>query len=203
MNGLIGQGSNPFFLNVVWLFFLIASVLVFILGVGLVLRSSRMLRLFDLMNRWISVDTRKIQISVPQSAGSVAADRPVLFGILIVAGAAASVFILGNFDAEVFSPLFLGSVPHATAALLAKCTKWLLVIGNAICVVVGLLMLLSPAMLSRLEAVTDMWYSVRKPATPQAHDTEVDRWVLANPTVSGTALIVMSLGLASAVLSRI
>ena len=65
-------------------------------------------------------------------------------------------------------------------------------------------MLFSPTLLSRLEVVADMWYSVRKSTLPLAKmHTEVDQLVLAHPTVSGIALMVMSLGLATAVLARI
>lgn len=205
MNGLIGQGANPVSLNMVWLFFLVASVLVFIMGAGLALRSPLMLRLFDLMNRWISVGTMIKQHPVPHFVEPVLIKRPILLGIFVVAGASASVFTLRTFGTEVFLPLFLGHVPHATATILAICTKWLLVIGNALCVLVGLLMLFSPGVLSRLETVADTWYSVRKAPPPQAqtHNTGIDQWVLANPTVSGIALIVMSLGLAASVLARL
>lgn len=203
MNGLIGHGSIPVSLNMVWLFFLITSILVFIMGVGLALRSSSMLRLFDLMNRWISVGTVIKQHQVPHFVEPVLIKRPILLGVFVVAGAAASVLTLRTFSSEVFLPLFLGHVPHASAVILAACTKWLLVIGNSLCVLVGLLMLLSPSVLSRLETVADTWYSVRKDSSLQVHNTGVDQWVLANPTVSGVALIVMSLGLATSVLARL
>lgn len=205
MNSLIGHGSNLVSLNMVWLFFLVASVLVFLMGVGLALRSSSMLRLFDLMNRWVSVGTMIKQHQVPHFVEPVLIKRPILLGVFVVAGAATSVLTLRTFGAEVFLPLFLGHVPHATATILATCTKWLLVIGNVLCVLVGLLMLLSPKVLSRLETAADTWYSVRKGVSSQAqaHNTGVDQWVLANPTVSGVALIIMSLGLATAVLARL
>lgn len=204
MNNLIGQVSYPVFMYMVWVFFLVVSGLVFIVGLGLALRSPTMMRFFDLMNRWVSVRKMMKPLSVPHYVEPVLLKRPILPGAFIVAGATASVFMLKDFETGLFTPVFLGNVPYATAVVLAGYTKWFLVIGNALCALVGVLMLFSPALLSRLEAVADMWYSVRKRTLPltQTH-TEVDQWVLAHPTVSGIALIVMSLGLAASVLDRI
>jgi len=203
MNNLIGQVSYPVFMYMVWMFFLIVSGLVFFVGLGLALRSRSMMRVFDLMNRWVSVRKMMKPLSVPHYVEPVLLKRPVLPGVSIIAGAATSVFILMDYEAAIFTPVFIGGVPYATAVVLAGYTKWFLVIGNVLCVVVGLLMLTSPTWLSRIEVVADMWYSVRKRTLPlaQAHH-EVDQWVLAHPTVSGVALIVMSLGLAASVLAR-
>lgn len=203
MNAMSGHVSSPVFLHMVWIFLLVTSLLVFFMGVGLTLRIPAMMRLFDLMNRWVSV--RNIVRHLSETEVSVEPlRRPVFLGIVIVAGAAASVFILKDYPLEAFVPLFMGKVPIATAVTLSTMTKSLLVIGNIICLLVGVLMLFFPALLSRIEGVADSWYSVRKQMPPIAKThVEVDKWVLSHPTVSGIALMVMALGLAVSVLSRI
>jgi hypothetical protein len=55
MNNLLSQVSYPVFLYMTLLFFLIASMFSFLVGIGLALRSRRALHLFVALNRWISV----------------------------------------------------------------------------------------------------------------------------------------------------
>lgn len=204
MDHIISQVSYPAFMYSVWVFFLIVSVFVFIVGVGLVLRIAAILRFFDLMNRWVSVRRMMKPLSVPHYVEPVLQKHPILLGLFVAAGAFVSFFVLKKLDAEAFYPLYLGTLPYTTVVVLAGYTKWFLVIGNALCVMVGLLMIFSPGLLSRLETYTDMWYSVRRHTLPLARiHTEIDHWVLAHSTVSGIALIVMSLGLGVSVLTRI
>jgi len=204
MNAMTGQFSSLVFLQVVWMVLLATSLLVFVMGLGLALRIPAMMRFFELMNRWVAVRG----VVRPLATGGVAAAepirRPMLFGAMVTLGAAFSVFVLIDYPLTAFMPLYMGKVPIVTAVTLSATTKWLLVVGNALCLLVGVLMLSSPALLTRLEAVFDTWYTVRGQglSTSQAY-TQVDQWVLAHATVSGIALMVMALGLAASVLARL
>lgn len=204
MTSLVSTLSHPVFQHMVWVFFLIASAFAFVVGVGLVLRSPAMLRFFDLMNRWISVRKAMKTLSVPHYVEPMLLKHRVQLGVVVVAGASISAFILGGFAPELFSPLFEGLVPKVTAMVLAVYTKQLLVIGNLLCIPVGLLMLFSPDLLTKLESYADKWYSVRQHTLPLTEmHVEVDHWVRTHSTVSGVALVVMSLGLAVSVLERL
>ncbi len=204
MDYLISQVSYPVFMYMVWVFFLITSIFVLLVGIGLALRNAAMLRFFDLMNRWISVRKWMRPLSVPHYVEPAVLKHRILMGGVIVFGAAIAIMMLKNLDTAVFYPVYLGLVAYPTAIVLADYTKSFLLVGNALGLATGLLMLLAPRWLSRLEAYLDMWYSVRKrtQALTQMHH-DVDHWVLAHPTVSGIALIVMSLGLMASVFPRI
>jgi len=109
-------------------------------------------------------------------------------------GAATSIFILSDVDAVVFQPVYQGTFTNEAAEILAGYTKSFLLVGNGICLAVGLLALFFPHLLSKIEAYTDKWYTLRKQMRPlnQMH-SEVDNWVLAHPTISGVTLSLLSL----------
>ena len=197
MSDIISQVSYPVFLACVFLFFLIISIFSFVVGVGLAMRNPAMLHFYSFMNRGFSVRRLLGPLFRPHHVEPVLHRHLKLLGSIIVLGAATSIYILAGVDAGVFQPVFHGTFTNETAEILADYTKSFLLAGNAICVVVGLLALFFPQQLSKIEAYTDKWYSLRRPMRPwnQVH-TEVDNWVLAHPTVSGITLSIMSLILA-------
>jgi len=194
MSDIISQVSYPIFLACVFLFFLIISIFSFVVGVGLATRSPAMLHFYSIMNRGFSVRRLLKPLFKPHYVEPVLHKHPRLLGSAIIAGAATSIFILADIDAVVFQPVFHGTFINETAEVLADYTRSFLLAGNVICVAVGLLALFFPDILTKIEAYTDKWYTLRKQMRPlnQMH-SEVDNWVLAHPTVSGITLSVMSL----------
>ncbi|HEU0219721.1 MAG TPA: hypothetical protein VFQ98_02810 [Gallionella sp.] len=196
MSNILSQVSYPVFLYCVFVFFILVSIFSFIVGVGLAMRNATMLRFFDFMNKGFS--TRRVikPLTMPHFVEPVLLKHPSQLGVGIVLGAPTSIFLLSDIDANVLQPVFLGPFSYFTAAILASYTKSFLLIGNGICVVVGLLVLFFPHLLSSIEAYTDKWYTLRKQTRPlnQMH-LEVDKWVLAHPTVSGVTLSILSLSL--------
>lgn len=204
MSSILSQVSYPVFLYCVFVFFIFVSAFSFIVGVGLAMRNATILRFFDFMNKWISVRKIVKPMAMPHFVEPVLFKRLNLLGTSIILGATASVFLLGGVDADVFQPMFFGSFSYGTAVMLAIYTKSFLLIGNGVCVVMGLLMLFFPHLLSSIEAYTDKWYTLRKQTRPlgQMH-LEVDNWVLAHPTVSGVTLSILSLGLCASMYAQI
>ncbi len=204
MDGLIGRVSYPVFLHSLWIFFLIASVFAFFVGLGLALRSVRMLRICAFMNRWVSVRRMTKPLYVPHYVEPVLLKRPTILGMLVIGGASISVYLLsrGGFDA--IYPSYKTLLPYTSTVILAGAVRNVLLTGNALCIVVGVMLLFSPQKFTRIERYTDAWYSIRKHTLPlDKMHSEVDQWVLAHPTVSGAALMMMSLGLGVAMLGRI
>jgi hypothetical protein len=197
MSDIISQVSYPVFLACVFLFFLIISTFSFVVGVGLATRSPAMLRFYSFMNRGFSVRRLLRPLFKPHYVEPVLQKHPKLLGSIIIVGAATSIFILVDVDAVVFQPVFHGTFTNETAEILADYTRSLLLAGNVIGVAVGLLALFFPGMLSKIEAYTDKWYTLRKQMRPlNVIHADVDNWVLAHPTVSGITLSIMSLILA-------
>lgn len=204
MDNLLGQFSYPVFLYLLWVFFLIVSVFGLVVGLGLMTRSAVMFRLFESMNRWVSVRKMMKPLSTPYFIEPALMKRPAMLGMMVIPGATTAVVLLNDIPAEIFQPVFLGPMSYGSAVVLSQYTKDFLLIGNGICVLVGLLLLFAPRLLSRLENYADMWYSVRKrtQTLSQMH-IEVDQWVLAHPTVSGITLTILSFGLGSSMYARL
>jgi len=204
MFNIFSQVSYPVFLNCVFVFFILASFFSFIVGVGLAMRNARMLRFFDFMNKWVSTRRAIKPLAMPHLVEPVLLKHRHLLGAGIILGAATSDFLLSGVDANVFLPLFLGPFSYFTAKTLANYTESFLLIGNGICVAVGLSLLFFPLTLSRIETYADKWYTLRKQTLPlnQMH-LEVDQWILAHPTVSGITLSILSLCLCTSIYARI
>jgi len=204
MSNVLSQVSYPVFLACVFIFFILISAFSFIVGIGLAMRSPTMLRFFDFMNRGFSVRRLIKPLFVPHFIEPAAFRHLTLLGIGIMLGAATSMFLLWDVNADVFQPVFLDPFTNETAEILASHTKSFLLVGNSICVAVGLLALFFPRMLSKIEAYADKWYTLRKQMRHlnEMHP-DIDNWVLAHPTVSGVALSILSLVVGASMYARI
>jgi len=196
MNSLLSQVAYPVFVSGVFVFFIIASIFSFIVGIGLATRSSTVLRIFLFLNREYSTRRALKPATMPHYIEPAVFRHPVLFGTGIALGALVSIYFLYGLDAIVFQPVYSGWFDYMTTLILADYTRSFLLYGNVGCEVIGLMVLFSPNTLSSVEAFTDPWYTPRKRTRPLyvSHNT-VDQWVLAHPTVSGITLSIMSLGM--------
>jgi len=122
--------------------------------------------------------------------------HPRILGSAIIAGATTSIMLLKEIDPLAFKPMYDGMFGYPTADILSDYTRTFLLLGNALCIAVGILMMFFPRQLSAIERYTDKWYTFRKQTRPlyEMH-LEVDKWVLAHPTVSGVTLSILSLGM--------
>lgn len=204
MLSIFSQISYPVFIYCVFVFFIIASVFSFIVGIGLAIRNTTMLRYFDFMNRGFSTRKAIKPLTMPHFVEPMLRKRSGLLGTGIMLGAATSIFLLWGIDTSVFFPLFSGTFSYFTAVILAGYTKSFLLVGNGICVMVGLLALFFPQLLSSIEAYTDKWYTLRKQTRPlNVMHLEVDKWVLEHSTVAGLTLSILSLSLCTLMYARI
>ncbi|HEY6094776.1 MAG TPA: hypothetical protein VIU93_07465 [Gallionellaceae bacterium] len=204
MTNLLSQVSYQVFLYCVFIFFMLAGIFSFIVGLGLALRSARMLRFIHFMNQSFSARKLTRPLTEPHFVEPGLLRHRRLLGSCFIAGAAASIYLLWDVDADVFRPVFRGYFAREAAEVLAGYTKSFLLIGNAVCMVIGLLVLFYPRLLARIEAYTDKWYTLRKQMRPLTakHVIEVDHWVMAHPTVSGVTLSIMSLVLSISMYMR-
>jgi hypothetical protein len=196
MNHLLGQVSYPVFISGVFVFFIIASVFSFIVGVGLATRSPTMLRFFNFMNRGFSTRRMMKPLAEPHYIEPTLLKHPYILGVAILVGAVTSIMLLREVDGAVFQPMYTGYFSKETASVLADYTDLFLLLGNGMCVIVSLMLLFFPRTLSTIEGYTDKWYTFRKQTRPlYDQHLEVDKWVLAHPTVAGVTLSLLSLGL--------
>lgn len=196
MNSLLSQVSYPVFLYMTLLFFLIASAFSFLVGIGLALRSRRVLRLFDAMNRWVSVRRMIKPLTMRHEIEPALMKRPVWLGTTIVVGAATALYLLQGVDLRPALSLFDSSLNPFEAGGIADSLQTFLVIGNAVCLLVGISILFFPRGLTVVERYTDHWYTARRSTRvlDEMH-MEVDRWVLNHPTSVGISLSLLSFSL--------
>lgn len=204
MSAILSQLSYQVLLYCVFMFFILASIFSFIVGISIALRNATMLKFFEFMNESYSVRRAMKPLNIPRFIEPLLLKQPRLLGLIISTGAAVSIYLLMDIDPEILQPIYLGPFSYFSSLALAGYTKTFLLAGNGICVAIGLLLLFFPRILSRIEAYADRWYSLRKQTRPLAEmHLGVDRWVLAHPTVSGLTLSILSLGLFVSMYARI
>lgn len=193
MNHLVSQVSYPVFLYMTFLFFLIASVFSFVVGVALAVRSQRALRAFDSLNRWVSVRRMMRPLMVPHDVESTLMKRRIVLGSVIFVGSLVSLWLLWGTDLKPALSMFDGLLNEAEKTGVAYNLQWLLLGGNLAGMLIGGFILFSPNVLRSIETYTDRWYTLRKQTrTLDAMHMEIDCWVLKHPTSVGIALVALS-----------
>ena len=204
MNSIISQVSYPVFLSLIFVFFLIASVFSFFVGVALALRSKRALKLFDTLNRWVSVRKMMRPLATPHYIEPALMKRRMLLGVSIIVGAVVSITLLAGSDLSSSLTLFDDSLTPQQIDGVANNLKGFLLVGNVVCLFIGLSVLFFPKALANLEGYTDHWYTLRKRMLPlDRMHMDVDNWVLHHPTSVGITLSLLSLSTGMLMLNQL
>ena len=179
------------------LFFLVWGVVALAIGVGLIVRSASMFRLFALMNTYVSTRRGLKSMAVPRSVGPAVLKYRHWFGSLFAAGAAYSIFALvtGSGNSAVASMLGTG-LPGPFVSWLVEALRWFLGICNAFALIIGLMLVFFPDTFGAIEERANRWYSFRQLA-PRADTMHLplDRWVEAFPRAAGWIIALSALGL--------
>jgi hypothetical protein len=196
MYNILGQVSYPVFIAGVFIFFILASIFSFIVGIGLATRNARMLRFFDFMNKRVSTRQLMKPLSAPHYIEPVLLKRPGILGVAIILGAVTSIWLLREVDDIVFQPIYSGTFAIETADILAKYTHAFLLVGNGLCIGLGIMLLYFPEKLQAIGHYTDKWLTFRQQTKPlNVTYFDMDKWVMSNSTVAGATLSILSLGL--------
>ena len=196
MNNLLSQVSYPVFLYMTLLFFLIASAFSFLVGIGLAVRSRRAMRWFDALNRWVSVRKMIKPLTMQHEVEPILMKQPLWLGGTIIIGAATALYLLQDVDLRPALLLFDGSLSQLELSGVADNLKIFLLVGNALCLLVGIAILFFPHALAVVERFTDRWYTVRRRTRPlDMMHMEVDSWVLKHPTSVGITMSLLSVSL--------
>jgi hypothetical protein len=190
---------NDFLLHMLFQF-LIAVVLVFAsvgfaAGVGLIVASTRTLRLFAVMNRWVSTRGAFKALDTPHSTEQFShRNRRWVGWALIAGGLFAALGLIIGVNAAAVGAFAKGDMA-IVLAIVAGTLKWFLIIGSAAGVVVGTLLCFSPGALATLEKYANRWFSPRR-GLRGGDDMRLtlDRLVEAHPRPSGWILACTTLG---------
>jgi hypothetical protein len=178
------------------IFFLLGGFVVLAIGLGLFFSSERTLRLFGTLNRWVSMrrTTRPLEI-VRDTRPAVLRYRRWIAAGCILGGVFALYGLFTHFDAKAVIYVYrLDLFKPSFAAWVADSARWILILGNAAAIVVGIALAFSPGAVAKLEDAGSRWYSERQ-ATKGADDmkTHLDSRVATYPRYSG--VIMMFFGL--------
>jgi hypothetical protein len=177
------------------LFFLISGVFAVGIGVGLIFFSPATLRFFATMNRYVSTRHAFKPLAVLHSVEEPVRRNRFVFGALIFAGAAYSLFgLLMKFDTAAIGAVYGMYFPGGVAGGLLETVRWFMIVLTSFALVIGVMLVLFPNALRSFERRANHWYSVRQ--LTLGADTMhlvLDRRVADFPRAFGLVLLVGAL----------
>lgn len=174
---------------------LVFAAVGFAVGVGLIVSSARMLRLFSVVNRWVSTRGAFKALDVQRSSELLSHRYRRWIGWALIAGGLfAAIGLVTRVDPAAVGVTFAHGDMATVLAIMAGTLKWFLVVGSAAGGAVGVL-LFFPDALGSVEKYANRWISTRRLVrnADDVHPT-LDRLVEAHPGPSGWILACTSLG---------
>lgn len=165
-------------------FFLVFGLIGLLVGIGLMFFSARMHALFGTVNQSVSMRQPTRWLEVPREIGASVQRYRLGFGTAFIA---AGLFgLLARPDLARLKSIFRF---NDVAAIGADALGWLLLIGNALAVCIGLMLLFSPLALARIESIANRWVSTRQRSLPLTREhLSLDQLVMASPRASGALI---------------
>jgi len=194
-NDLIWQVLFQFFITVVLVFASIG----FVVGIGLIVSSTRTLRFLQVMNRWVSTRGAFRAMDLPRSTEQFSHRNRRWVGWALIAGGIFSTFgLAAGVDAAAVGTTFAKGDMARLVAIVAGTLRWFLIVGSVAGVVVGGMLCFSPDALATIEKYANRWFTARRML--QGGDDMIltlDRLVEAHPRLSGGILACTALGAAA------
>jgi len=168
-------------------------------GIGLVVASAPTLRFFQAMNRWISTRGALRPMEIPRDTDRFSHRyRRWVGGALIAGGIFSAIGLFFGVDAAAVGTAFAKGDASRLVAIAAGTLRWVLILGSAAGVAVGLILCFSPDGLARLEKHANRWFSARQVLrSGDDMNLTLDRLVEAHPGPSGWILTCTALGAAA------
>lgn len=198
LHNLQTPGFRLWMVQSIVVFFFVGGLALLAAGLALIVNSAAALRFFDGLNRWVSLRRATRPLEIPRdSAPLVQRWRYVLALLFMAGGAVAIVGLVTRFDAgAVITLLSMAQLRPAYAAWLVDAVRWVLVVGNLVAIVIGLLLAFYPETLVTMEARGSRWFSQRQAVRgADAMHNVLDHWVERHPRAAGGMIVVFALGL--------
>ncbi len=175
------------------IFLLVGAVVALIAGILLIFDSQRAFRISDWLNRWVSTRSALRPLEAHHSIARPLYRMHRLVGSFICAGAIYSLAVLGSAKGEAAILKSLGSLgPARFSAWLSESLRYILLAGNFGALLFGLVFIVRPSALKRLESWADRSISGRKSTKPlEEMHRPADQFVRSHPRLVG---ILVSLG---------
>jgi len=168
--------------------FLLGGISLLAFGLSLIVNSAWALRFVSRMNRWVSMRQATKPLEIPRDTRQAVQKHRYWLAVIFVACGAFAVYgLLSQFNAGAIVILLgLKFMQPDVAAWLVDSLRWLLVLGNLVAIVAGIMLAFFPDRLAALEARGGRWFSSRK-ITRGADDMKIklDGWVAVYPRAAG------------------
>ncbi len=153
---------TQFLIPVLIRFFFVFGIIGFAVGVGLIVNRVRMLRLFGIMNRWVSMRRSTKWLSIPRDTGPFVQRFRRLIGTTFVLVAAFSTFVMiTQLDAHRIVAALGVDIPYPLAMWIVESLRWILIVGSMVAIGVGIMLIFFPNVMQAVETRADHWYSTR------------------------------------------
>jgi hypothetical protein len=183
---------------------LLTSVLAFLLagslfgvaiGAGLFARSARARSFMSALNRWVSMRRVLRPVELPRDSGK--GGRAL--GVVLAVAGGYSLFVLAPASAARLAAMLRIGSASPLALIAIESAKWLLVVGCAVSVAIGIMMVFFPRAWRAVEERANRWYSTRQ-LTMGGNDMHVplERMAEVHPRAAGVAILALSIASAVA-----
>ena len=199
MFSISNQMINQILITSLLRFLFISGSFAFIVGIGLIFHNELMFRIFEKMNRWVSCRRQLRVLEIPRDCWpSVQRYRYVLSVFITVGAVYAVIRLVTHVDMELVVPGISSSLhlPDQYVSWLLTSVKWFLLGGCVIGIAVGLMLGFSLTTLSKIEALSGTWISMRKSNLSKKADVMqvgLDEFVMSFPKTVGLVVAVMSI----------
>lgn len=184
--------------QVIVILFLLGGISLLALGLSLIVNSPAALRFIGSMNRWVSMRCATKPLEIPRDTRqAVHKHRYWLAAVFVACGAFAIAMLIKPLNTgAIIAMLGLGFLGRDVSHWLVDGLRLLLVMGNLIAIVAGIMLAFFPDQLAALEARGGRWYSARK-MTKGADGMKVklDGLVAVYPRAAGWVIAVSGLAL--------
>ena len=178
------------------LFFFVFSTLSFLVGAGLIVNSSRMFKFFEVMNRWTSLRQKSRWASIPRDIHPTVNQYRLWIGALFIV-----IGVVGLVSGYALARLIAGlkvDVSRLVVSIAFQTLAWFVVVGNAFAIILGIVLIASPATYNAIRLRLDRWVSTRQMTV--GGDTmrlSLDKWIESSPKTAGWVISVVSLFVAA------
>ena len=197
MNALRDPNVAHVLLLTLAILLLLGSALCVAVGLGLVFRAGATLRLFGVVNQWVSTRRAMKPMEIPRASDLHVADkrRRWVTGLFFALGGAYAAYRLGGVDAaRVIGGLNLRAALSPIGLIAVETLRWSLVVLCAGAVALGVVLLAYPEIWPHIEARANRWYSTRRLASAgDAMHLSLDAWVASFPKPAGIIIALLSL----------
>ena len=179
------------------LFFFIGGLVAVAVGIGLIVNSAAVLRVFGSMNYSVSARRATRPISIPIDSSNFVAKYRTWIGAFFVLGAAYSLYgLIAKIDnAAVVSLLHL-KYPREFVLWIVESTRLFLIVTCAVSLLVGIMLGFFPDTLRSIEKRSSHWFSTRRMAQQADRmNLTLDRWVSISPRAAGWVILFPALAL--------